>query len=179
MSGLPLTVGEQLDIWLAAQRLEASTRASYESAMRFWKAALGQTALRSLTLTQCLTALASRPRLTGKTVNNYVLVLRQAIALAVMDKVVSENVALHIPRQHQSRRWPVTTAEADAVIADMARTRPSRNYAEAKFFTGMARRNRRASLADVDCVRTTVTASRPRRREGDDQDQGREAGPAQ
>ena len=50
----PLTVGAQLDAWLAGQRIEQSTRAGYESAVRFWKGApagdlkLGDIALRSL-----------------------------------------------------------------------------------------------------------------------------------
>ena len=37
--GKPLTVGEQLDAWLAVQRIESSTAAAYASAVRFWKAA--------------------------------------------------------------------------------------------------------------------------------------------
>ena len=36
----PFTVGAQLDDWLSAQRLEASTSAGYSSAIKFWKAAV-------------------------------------------------------------------------------------------------------------------------------------------
>ncbi len=37
--GLPLTVGEHLDAWLAVQRIEPSTVAACASAVRFWKCA--------------------------------------------------------------------------------------------------------------------------------------------
>ena len=37
--GQPLTVGEQLDAWMAVQRIEPSTAAAYRSAVRFWNAA--------------------------------------------------------------------------------------------------------------------------------------------
>lgn len=97
--GRPLTVGTQLDDWLAAQRLEVSTNAGYSSAIRFWKAAvcdrrgakLGDRPVRILKHSDVLTALASRPDLTGKTVNNYVSVLRKAMELAVTDKTISTN----------------------------------------------------------------------------------------
>ena len=36
-SGEALTVGRQLDLWLATQRIEKSTRAGYQSAIKFWK----------------------------------------------------------------------------------------------------------------------------------------------
>jgi integrase len=75
--GQPHTVGAQLDDWLGAQRLEVSTTAGYLSAIRFWKAALcdrrgsrlGDRPVRMLKHSDVLTALASRPDLTGKTVN--------------------------------------------------------------------------------------------------------------
>ena len=38
-NGAALTVGEQLDAWLAVQRIEPSTAAGYASAVRFWKLA--------------------------------------------------------------------------------------------------------------------------------------------
>ncbi len=41
--------------------------------------------LRDLKLSHLLTGIAQRPDLTGKTVNNYVSVIRQALDLAVAD----------------------------------------------------------------------------------------------
>ncbi|MDQ2734889.1 MAG: DUF3596 domain-containing protein, partial [Pseudomonadota bacterium] len=140
-SGLSLTVGEQLDTWLAGLRIEASTRAGYGSAVTFWQETIGKIAVRALKLSDCLTALASRPLLTGKTVNNYVLVLRQALDLAVLDKVLTENPAKHIPRaKHQKPPVdPFTAGEAEAILANMQEHYDAQvaNYAEVKFFSGM------------------------------------------
>ena len=64
----PTTVGMQLDTWLKGQRIEFATRKSYESSVRFWKAApidgagvtmMGTLPLRALRHSHILTALAS------------------------------------------------------------------------------------------------------------------------
>lgn len=145
----PLTVGAQLDDWLAAQRLEASTSAGYSSAIRFWKAAvcdrrkslMGDRPVRMLKHSDVLTALASRPELTGKTVNNYVSVLRKAMELAVSDKTIPSNPVSAVSRAKHQKPLPdpFSREEAEAIIAHMAAHYPApiANYIEFKFFTGL------------------------------------------
>lgn len=147
--GHPTTLGDQLDTWLDSKRLEASTRAGYQSAIKFWKVAmagkqvvpLGEKALRALKPSDIMTVLAARPELTGKTVNNYVSVLREALDLAVVDKVLSANPADSIARaKHQKPPPdPFSREEVESIITDMANHYPSQvvNYVEFKFFTGL------------------------------------------
>lgn len=136
-----LTVSQQLDTWLEGQRIEPSTRAAYSSAIKFWKLTIGEVAVRALKLSEILKALATRPLLTGKTVNNYVDVLRQAMQLAVLDKVLATNPVADVPRaSHQKVPVdPFTQDEAEAIIADMKKHYDEQiyNYVEAKFFTGV------------------------------------------
>ena len=147
--GQPFTVGTQLDDWLSAQRLEVSTAAGYSSAIRFWKAAvcdrrsskLGDRPIRMLKHSDVLTALASRPALSGKTVNNYVSVLRKAMELAVVDKTIATNPVSTVPRAKHQKPLPdpFSREEAEAIVAYMVAHYPApiANYVEFKFFTGL------------------------------------------
>lgn len=134
----PITVGMQLDTWLSAQRIEASTRAGYASVIRFWKPLLGDKPIRSLKHSDILTALATRPELSGKTVNNRVSVLREALALAVLDKLLPDNAAAHVP----SASWqkppidPFTADEAARVIGAIPDPAAA-CYTAFKFHTGL------------------------------------------
>lgn len=132
----PTTVAKQLETWLAAQRVESSTKAGYDAAANFWKSAnyhdtdltltMGAVPLRQLKLSHVLTALARRPELSGKTINNYVSVLRGALALAVSDKIIRENPAEEVP----SAKWqkdppdPFKPEERDKIIAQAERQYP-------------------------------------------------------
>ncbi len=88
-----------------------------------------------------LTALASRPELTGKTVNNYVSVLRRAMELAVADKTISANPVSAVTRAKHQKPLPdpFSREEAEAIVADMVAHYPApfANYIEFKFFTGL------------------------------------------
>jgi integrase len=88
-----------------------------------------------------LTALASRPDLTGKTVNNYVSVLRKAMELAVADKTIATNPVSAVARAKHQKPLPdpFSREEAESIVADMAAHYPApiANYAEFKFFTGL------------------------------------------
>lgn len=135
------TVSTQLDTWLAGQRIAASSRKAYESAAKLWKKTIGDKPLRALKTSDVLTALATRPKLAGKTVNNYVSVLREALDLAVLDKLMTDNPVLNVPRaKHQKPPVePFTRDEADAILADMAKHYPPQvvNFTRFKFFTGV------------------------------------------
>ncbi len=135
------TVSTQLDTWLAGQRIAASSRKAYESAAKLWKSTIGDKPLRALKTSDVLTALATRPKLAGKTVNNYVSVLREALDLAVLDKLMPDNPVHHVPRaKHQKPPVePFTRDEADAILADMAKHYPPQvvNFTRFKFFSGV------------------------------------------
>ncbi|RQZ60947.1 site-specific integrase [Burkholderia sp. Bp9004] len=144
-----LTVGGWLDTWLAAQRIESSTKDGYESAIRFWKAAacdknqnpLGPTPLRRLKLSHILTAIAGRPDLSGKTVNNYVSVMRKALDLAVSDNLLTDNPAANVPRaKHQKPPPdPFSRDESEKIIDEAERAYPGQvhNLIEFWFWTGL------------------------------------------
>ena len=144
-----VTVAQQLDTWLAAQRIEASTRAGYSSGVRFWKEAacderdtkLGTLAVAGLKKRHIQTAIAGRPDLTGKTINNYVQVLREAIELAVSDDDLGVNPVAKIPpaKHQKAPPDPFTRVEADLIVADIADRHPGQaaNFTEFWMWTGM------------------------------------------
>lgn len=136
-----LTVAAQLDAWLGTQRIEASTRAGYESAIKFWKLHIGSKALRSLKRSEILTATASRPDLSGKTLNNYADVLHAALDLAVLDGVLPVSPAKDMPRSKYTKPLPdpFTLEERDLIIEHLRKTQPEAiwNMVEFWFTTGL------------------------------------------
>ena len=144
-----ISVAAQLDTWLGAQRIQHSTKAGYESAIRFWKLALcddkgtlvGDLGLRTLRTSHVMTALAKRPELSGKTVNNYVSVLREAIELAVIDKILDDNPVASVKRAAYQKPTPdpFSLDEAEAIIADMLARAPEpvAGMVEWRFFCGV------------------------------------------
>lgn len=146
-SGTELSFGKQLDTWLDAQRIEASTKAGYSSAAKFWKTAIvdghafGEHPLRAVKHSDMLRALAARPNLSGKTVNNYVSVAREALELALRDGAIASNPAENIPRASYQKEPPdpFTRDEAEAIIADALARYPEAigNHIEWRFFTGV------------------------------------------
>jgi integrase len=147
--GEGLTVGKLLDNWLAARRIEHSTRSGYESAIKFWKAApcdakprpLGDQQVRATKHSHILTAMAARADLSGKTVNNYLMVLRAALDMAVVDGVIEVNPAGPVPKaKHQKPQPdPFDQSEAEAIIASMREHYPEQicNLTEWWFFSGV------------------------------------------
>lgn len=139
--GVGMTVTSRLCTWLDAQSVEHSTRAGYSSAVAFWNASIGSKALRGLLKSDVMTALAARPELSGKTINNYVSVLRQALDLAVADNLIQENPAASIPRaKHQKEPPdPFSADETEAIIARLREHHPGQieNFVEFWFWTGM------------------------------------------
>jgi integrase len=137
----PLTVAVQLDRWRNSQRLEKSTLAGYDSAIRFWTPLVGEKPVRGLVHSDILTALATRPDLSGKTVNNYVSVLRESLELAVLDRIIPANPAGAVPRaKHQKPPPdPFSREEAEAILGYMEKHYPEPvwNFTEARFFTGV------------------------------------------
>jgi integrase len=145
-----LTVAAQLATWRGTLRLEDSTLAGYDSAIRFWKAApfdkedpdrlLGDRALRALTSVDIKTALASRKDLSGKTVNNYVSCLREALQLAV-PAILPTNPAADVPRATHQKEPPdpFTREQAEAIVAQAHKRYPGQvaHLVEFWMFTGL------------------------------------------
>jgi integrase len=97
--------------------------------------------LRSLKTSHVLTAIATRPDLTGKTVNNYVQVLREAMELAVVDRLITENPVAKVPKaKHQKDPPdPFSRDEAEKILADLHSHYPGQvhNFVEFWVWTGM------------------------------------------
>lgn len=145
-----LLLGDWLDRWLAAQRIERSTRDGYTTSIKFWKETpcdeqqtkpLGEVSIRSLKTIQIQTSIANRPDLSGKTINNYLSVLRAALALAVTDKFIPENPADAVPRAKHQKPIPdpFDREESDKIINEAARAYPGQvhNMTEFWFWTGL------------------------------------------
>lgn len=142
-------VGTWFRTWLATQRIESSTKHGYESAIRFWQFAegdrdrrlIGTIELHELKLSHILVAIANRPDLSGKTINNYVSVLRKALDLAVSDNVLMTNPAANVPRaKHQkSPPDPFARDESEQIIEEAARIHSGQvhNLIEFWFWTGL------------------------------------------
>ena len=86
--------------------------------------------------------LAGWAELSGKTVNNLVAVLRSALQLAVLDKVLTTNPADNIPRAVWQKPPvdPFSQAEVDAILQELNGSRWSeqvRNMVEVWMFTGV------------------------------------------
>lgn len=139
--GEVLTVKRQLDDWLDAQRIEASTKKGYSSAIKFWATPLGTKHIKALKYSDILKVIAAHPELTGKTLNNYVSVLREALELAVTDGTLKENPASNVKRlKHQKEPPdPFSADERDRIIASMAERYPGQvaNFVEFWFWSGL------------------------------------------
>jgi integrase len=139
--GEAITVGKQLDTWLAAQRIKTSTKVGYQTAIRFWKAELADKPLRSLKRSDVLVALANHPKLSGKTINNRTSVLTSALKLAVLDKLLPSNPLEGLTRAKQQKPplEPFTADEAERIVTGAAKHYPGQiaNLVEFWFRTGL------------------------------------------
>ena len=141
-TGQGVSVADSLDVWIKAQvGKESSTLKGYRVAVTFWKEQLGAKQARRLVKSDILNALATEPEWTGKTRNNKMSVLRQALQLAVDDGVLDMNPAASIAAFEHQRPEPdpFTLEEADAIIAGLAKHYDEQiaRYFGAKFFTGL------------------------------------------
>lgn len=154
--------------WEKTLRAPASTKAKYVSAAKFWRLHLGTKSLPALKPSDIRKALADRADLAGKTVNDYVSVLRLALQAAVDDKLIADNPADKIERaQAQSQPPdPFTTEEAERIISKLReRSAEDADFAEFRFFTGLRTGELiglRWSAIDLPSKSMTVTGGRVR-----------------
>jgi integrase len=136
-----VTVGDQLDTWLGAQRIKTSTKVGYQTAVRFWKAEIGDKPLRGLKRSDVLVALANHPDLAGKTVNNRTSVLKSALDLAVQDKMLPANPMAGLARAKQQKApiEPFSADESARILAGVEKRYPGAlaNMIEFWFRTGL------------------------------------------
>jgi integrase len=144
-----LTLSKHLDNWLAAQRVQPTTRAGYAAAARFWKAApcddkgrkLGDQLLVDLKAGSLNHALAAHPDLAPRSQTKYLMVLRQAVRAAVVDKLMPEDVTATIKAQKARRQDPdpFTPEELEAILDEMRQHYPESVWNVFEFwgFTGM------------------------------------------
>ena len=139
--GAGLTIKSRLDTWLEAQRVQPSTLAGYSSGVAFWASALGDKPLRALVKSDILKVLADRPDLSGKTINNYVSIIRQALDLALADNLLTESPASEIPRATYQKEPPDPFApgEVDAIVAALGQRHAGQvtNMVEFWMWTGL------------------------------------------
>ena len=147
--GGALTVASQLETWLDTQRIEASTKAGYRAAINFWTSApcdghgntVGTRPLRSLKISHIKTAMAARQDLSGKTLNNYTSVLREALTLAKDDGLLTDNPMDKIKAlAHQKEPPdPFSREELERITAKFAEKHPGQaaNLVEFWLWTGL------------------------------------------
>ncbi|MDP2987116.1 site-specific integrase [Hydrogenophaga sp.] len=139
------TVGEQLDLWASTKRIEATTKAGYASAIRFWKgsqymeeseAELGDMPLSRLLHSHLLYVVADRDDLKGKTIKNYLGPLREAMALAVRDKVLDSDPSTGIkpPKYKKEDPDPLDAEQAEIVLNHLRAKHPGQVHNMAEFW---------------------------------------------
>lgn len=137
-----VTVADQLDLWFKTLvGKESSTVKGYKTAKTWWTEQIGDRPLRALIRSDVLTALATEPEWTGKTRNNKMSVLRQAIDLAMADGILKVSPLAGIEAFDHQRPDPdpFSQEEAEAIIAGLAKHYDEQiaRYFGAKFFTGL------------------------------------------
>lgn len=141
-TGQGATVADRLDLWFdTLVGKEGSTVKGYRTAKEWWKERLGHVPARALVKSQVLAALATEPDWSGKTRNNKMSVLRQALQLALDDDLLKASPVAGIEAFEHQRPEPDPFGqdEADAIIAGLARHYDEQiaRYFGAKFFTGL------------------------------------------
>lgn len=117
--GEAVTLAARLDVWLGSQNVAHSTKAGYESAVRFWKARLGPRHVRALVRSDFLSAIADTG-LKRKTLKNYASAGFQAMELCVADKLLDENPAAKLlpkGRVQGVQADPFTRDEVARIVA--------------------------------------------------------------
>lgn len=141
-TGQGITVADHLESWIKLHPdLADSTIKAYRVAVNFWKATIGQQTVKGLRHSHILEALKTKPNWSGKTKNNKVSVLRQALDLAAKDELIGKNPAegLEASSHQQPPPDPFNLAEVDSIVGYMRKKYGDQiaDYFEFKFFSGL------------------------------------------
>lgn len=156
-----VTVDAQIQEWMKSKRIAPSTREGYHTAAKFWEGAIPGALMKTLKHSQILKAVAARPDLSGKTLANYLSVLRSTFALAVRDGLVQSSPVddVESPSWQREPPDPFDASERERIIALAGERYPGHvhNMLEFWFWTGL-RTGELIGLrwASVDIARRTL-----------------------
>lgn len=141
-TGQGASTADRLNLWYETLvGKEGSSLKGYKSALEWWKDQIGARPVRALLKSDVLAALATKPDWTGKTRNNKMSVLRQALQLAIDDGALDTSPVAGIDSfSHQSPPPdPFDQEEAEAIIAGLALHYDEQvaRYFGVKFYTGL------------------------------------------
>ena len=154
------TLSEQLQLWLKTIRVEDSTADGYASAVRFWTHAhfedesdrlLGDMPLDEIKHSMLKYVMSNSYKtpsakalkagdplepLSGKTLKNYLAPLKEALNLAVRDKVLSESPAKEIfpPKWEKEVPDPLTREELEGLLSYAKKQYPEEVYTLMEFW---------------------------------------------
>ena len=139
------TFSEYADAWLETIVVAKSTLRSYRTALSAsWKPALGDLVLQQIKHSDVKKAVAARAKVvSGKTINNHLIVLRDVFATAVADELIPEKsnpVAKLRNHKHQAPGPdPFEPEEKERILASMAERFDEQvfNYYDFAFHSGL------------------------------------------
>lgn len=137
------TFGEWADKWLAMTTVDHGTFKHYKHAIdHVWKPAFGDKLIASVRHSDIQAVVAARMKVvSGKTVNNDLIPLRQTFRSALKDEVIKKDPSATIEKQkHQKPKPdPFTPDEMEAILADLKERAPTQVWAyfEFAFCTGL------------------------------------------
>jgi integrase len=173
----PTTFGPLADLWLESQgRLADASQDQYGTAVRFWKKLLGaDRPLEQLTHQFLVAKIGGYPWSSAKTHNNYLIALRGILGLEYRGAKALANPLAGISNMKVVRKLPdpLTIAEREQILADMAERYDERVYAYFlwQFFTGMRPEEAIAlRWSDLDANRGMVRVQRVRTFKGAERD---------
>lgn len=129
--------------WLKTLTVEKSTRRSYKTALvASWNPAIGETPLTQIKPSELRKAIAERAgTVSGKTINNHLIVLRAVFAAALEDNlIVNDPTAKLKNHKHQAAEPdPLAADERDLILARMKTRYDERvlNYFDFAFNSGL------------------------------------------
>lgn len=139
----PNSFGKLADLWLDSKgQLEAATKDQYRNAVALWKTLLGETTPIDTLNYQTLAAkIGKQPWASGKSANNYLIVLRGIFSFEYHGRRAADNPMNGIKNLPTVKKLPdpLEPDERDAILADMAEHYDPRivAYFTFAFFTGM------------------------------------------
>ena len=139
----PASFGALADLWLESKgKLQPATRSQYANAVKVWKTILGaNTDMDRLTYPVLSAKIGGHPWASAKLANNYLIVLRGIFGLEYHGRRAADNPMAGIQNLKVVAKLPdpLSSAERDTILADMASRYDVRIVAYFKFafFTGM------------------------------------------